>query len=298
MKQKENKLTTVTSVSGGKTSAYLMANYPTDYNIFSLVRSNDPLTQYKGDPKLYQWMCDKLNLDWYGTLEMDDIIQTIYDLEQFTGREITCVTGKPFEDVIATGGGMNRNKVKKKLYLPNKTQRFCTESMKLEPIAWWIYLNFGNAVQTNIGFRANEKSRAKTSVNRHNKNGFSTVKMCLEQSIETKRYKWTDVEIQRFNFPLIDDGVFKDKIEVFWKDKPIKFAFHNNCVGCFHRSPIFLRKMFDWSPNKMEWFLKMENKGEYRWRSEITYEKIKNHKLQHELSFDDFNECDSGYCGL
>ena len=26
--------------------------------------------------------------------------------------------------------------------------------------------------------------------------------------------------------------------------------------------------------------------------------KIKKHKLQIELSFDDFNDCDSGYCGL
>ena len=31
----------VNSVSGGKTSAYVMANYPADYNIFALVRTDD-----------------------------------------------------------------------------------------------------------------------------------------------------------------------------------------------------------------------------------------------------------------
>lgn len=298
MKQSENKLVTVTSVSGGKTSAYLMANYPTDYNIFSLVWSPDPLVKYKGDPKLYKWMCDKLGFEWLGTLEDDTIIQTIYDLEQFTGREIQCVSGKSFDDVVKTGGGIHRNKQKEKTYLPNISQRFCTEAMKVEPIAWWIYLNNGNPVQTNIGFRANEKSRANTSIDRHNENGFATFKMCLEQSIESRRFKWSEIEVQRFNFPLITDNIYKDNIETYWSGKPVVFAKHNNCVGCFHRSPIFLRKMFDWNPNKMDWFLKQENGGEYRWRTGITYDKIKKHKLQNEIKFDDFNECDSGYCGL
>ncbi len=30
----------------------------------------------------------------------------------------------------------------------------------------------------------------------------------------------------------------------------------------------------------------------------ITYQKIKDWEIQSELSFDDFSECDSGYCGL
>ena len=30
----------------------------------------------------------------------------------------------------------------------------------------------------------------------------------------------------------------------------------------------------------------------------MNYEQIKNWKLQVELSFEDFDDCDSGYCGL
>lgn len=32
---------TVNSLSGGKTSSYIAANYPADYNIFALVRIED-----------------------------------------------------------------------------------------------------------------------------------------------------------------------------------------------------------------------------------------------------------------
>ena len=34
---------TVNSVSGGKTSAYIAANYPADYDVFALVRTNKKL---------------------------------------------------------------------------------------------------------------------------------------------------------------------------------------------------------------------------------------------------------------
>lgn len=32
---------TVNSISGGKTSSFIAKNYPANYNIFSLVRTND-----------------------------------------------------------------------------------------------------------------------------------------------------------------------------------------------------------------------------------------------------------------
>jgi len=34
------------------------------------------------------------------------------------------------------------------------------------------------------------------------------------------------------------------------------------------------------------------------WRQDVTYEEIKKANIQFELYPDDFNECDSGYCGL
>ena len=38
---KYKNMKTVNSLSGGKTSSYIAANYPADYNVFSLVRTDD-----------------------------------------------------------------------------------------------------------------------------------------------------------------------------------------------------------------------------------------------------------------
>ena len=50
---------TINSVSGGKTSAYIAANYPADYNVFALVRTSDKNCLFP-DKKLRQIVSDKL----------------------------------------------------------------------------------------------------------------------------------------------------------------------------------------------------------------------------------------------
>ena len=111
--------------------------------------------------------------------------------------------------------------------------------------------------------------------------------------------KWAEAAWQKPVFPMVNDGIRRDQVVEFWKGSFVRFAPRNNCVGCFHRNPLLLRQMFDQHPEKMEWFAsreRMERKGQ--WRSDITYDKISRHRLQHQLDFDDFSECDSGHCGL
>jgi hypothetical protein len=75
----------------------------------------------------------------------------------------------------------------------------------------------------------------------------------------------------------------------------------NNCVGCFHRNEVLLKFMSEKHPNKFQWFCDQENKGGYgkrTFKNGMTYDKIKNWKTQIQLFDDDFNDCDSGYCGL
>ena len=114
---------TCNSLSGGKTSSYVAVNYPADYNVFSLVRTNDKTCLFP-DAKLRQIVSDKIGTEFIGTLEEDAIIYTMLDLEQFIGTKIDWVTGKTFDEII------NRNGKK---YLPNIMQRFCTSEMKLQP---------------------------------------------------------------------------------------------------------------------------------------------------------------------
>ena len=125
---KYKNMKTVNSLSGGKTSSYIAANYPADYNVFSLVRTDDKNCMFP-DAKIRQEVSDRLGTEFIGTLEEDMIIYTMLDLEQFIGSKIDWVTGKTFDEITVRNG---------KRYLPNVTQRFCTTEMKLQPIFdWW-----------------------------------------------------------------------------------------------------------------------------------------------------------------
>ena len=222
---------TVNSLSGGKTSAYIAANYPADYNVFALVRTNDINCLYP-DKKLRQEVSDRIGTEFIGTLEDDVIIHTMLDLEQFIGKKINWVTGKAFDEIIIR---------KDKKYLPNVTQRFCTSEMKLKPLFDWWHKSINEVVEMRIGFRANEGSRAKTMLSKVNHNGNLEFKTIVGK--RKTQNKWKDIEWQKPNFPLIKDVIYKDKIELYWQDKDVRFAYMNNCIGCFHRSPVLLKYM-------------------------------------------------------
>lgn len=280
---------TVNSLSGGKTSSYIAVNYPADYNVFSLVRTTDKNCLFP-DSKIRQEVSDRLGVDFIGTLEEDTIIYTMLDLEQFIGSKIDWVTGKPFDEIIDRNG---------KKYLPNATQRFCTTEMKMKPIFDWWLKEISEVVEMRIGFRANEQSRAKTMLSKTNDKGYLTFKTIIGK--RKTQNKWKEIEWQKPSFPLIKDNIYKDTIENFWNDKPVRFAYMNNCVGCFHRNEVLLKLMSDKHPNKFQWFIDAEKGKGYNVRTfkmNTTYEQIKNSFKQIELFEDNFNECDSGYCGL
>lgn len=282
----------VNSISGGKTSAYIAANYSADYDVFSLVRTSDKNCLFP-DKKIRQEVSDKLGTEFIGTLEEDTIIYTILDLEQFIGRKITWVTGKTFDEITNRGG----NK-----YLPNVTQRFCTTEMKLQPMFDWWRKEIGEVVIMRIGFRFREQKRAKTMLAKANKNGNLEFKAIVgKRGGVTNQNKWALIEWQKPEFPLINDGVYKDTVENFWTDKPVRFAYLNNCVGCFHRSPALLKHMSIKQPNKFQWFVDAEagkGLGKRTFKNGMTYKQIKKSFSQIKLFDDDFNDCDSGYCGL
>ena len=278
----------VNSISGGKTSAYIAKNYPADYNLFSLVRTNDKKCLFP-DKKIRQIVSDKLGVEFIGTLEEDMIIYTMLDLEQFIGSKINWVTGKPFEEILQRG---------KKMYLPNVTQRFCTTELKLVPMFDWWRKNINEVVEMRIGFRANEKSRVKTMLSKTNDSGNLSMKTIVGK--RKTQNKWAEIEWQKPSFPLVEDNLYKDWIVKYWLDKPVRFAYLNNCVGCFHRTPVLLKHMSMKHENKFDWFAEKEKKG-YKsrtFKNGMTYEQIKKSFEQIKLFDEDFNDCDSGHCGL
>jgi hypothetical protein len=280
---------TVTSVSGGRTSAYLAANYPTDYNVFALVRIEDEKCRFP-DEKIRREVEDRIQAPFIGTAEDDKIIYTMLDLEQYLGRKIIWVTGITFDEVVRDKGG----------WLPNMLHRYCTQWMKLTPMFYWWAKELGEPVEMRIGFRANEIKRANKMNKKLNVHGLLEFEATFEKHTEGKntgQNKWVAVEWQKPSFPLIKDKIFKDHILNYWKDKSVRFAPLNNCVGCFHRHPLLLKKMWVEHPQKMEWFAEKEGGNKAYWGDpELPYYAIKKLKDSLLLDYSDFGSCDSGYC--
>lgn len=278
---------TVNSLSGGKTSSYIAAHYPADYDVFSLVRIEDDSCRIK-DKKIVQEIEDRIQAPFIATAEDDAIIYTMLDLEQYIGRPITWVTGPTFESTIHDVAGG---------YLPNRIRRFCTSEMKTKPIASWRYNTIDDDVIMRFGFRANEKSRANTMNSKLNENGQTEVKIVIGK-LKDGRNKWKTIQYCAPEYPLIQDNIYKDNIEQYWHDKPVRFAYMNNCIGCWWRTPALLKHMHTKFPNKMEYFSELEKNGKGTFKKDMPYEKIISWNPQIKLFDDSFGECDSGYCGL
>jgi len=282
------RLKTVNSLSGGKTSSYMAVHYPADYNLFALIRTDDKSCMFP-DAKIRQIVSDKIGAEFIGTLEQDEIIYTMLDLEQYIGKDIVWLSPSTFEGVI------KKHSTDTKTYLPNVMQRFCTVDMKITPIKNWLYENTELPVVMRMGFRANEASRAIRMTSRQREDGIEWDKFIVGN--RGTRNKWGELPYRVVEFPLISDGIYKHQIENYWSDKSVRFAYMNNCVGCFHRNEMLLKLMSSKEPSKFDWFVNQENSGA-QFKKETSYAKIKSHKLQIDLFDNDFDECDSGYCGL
>ena len=271
----------------------MMAKYPASINIFALVRieDRDNLWMKGKDEKTRQLISDRIGEEFIGTAEMDDIIYTILDLEQYTGQGVNWVTGKTFEQIILDKGG----------YLPNKMARYCTSEMKIKPIFDFLQNTAELPVRMRIGYRfgeSNETNRMIKLKERADENGLESYRTIVGRSKKGNQNKWGYVPYRITEFPLIEDKVPKDVIYNYWNDKPVRFAYRNNCVGCVNRNPLFLSHMANKDPDTFNWFIKQEELTGNNFDSKVLYKDVLNFGLQNKLFDDDFNDCDSGYCGL
>lgn len=270
----DNKIT-VNSLSGGKTSSYLAVHYPTDFNIFSLVRIEANYCKPK-DKALVQFIEDKIGDEFIATAESDLTLYVIRDLEQMLGKEIIWVTGDTFEQVI-----------KKKKALPNMMMRFCTTEMKMKPIFDYCHTKFNQIVEMQIGFRYDEKERAnyenthfKTIVGKH----------------PSGRNKWEKIEWRKVSYPLIDNEILSFDVLKWANTTDLIFPADSNCVGCFWKPPMQLRKNWDDEPNKMQWFSDMEKSFKRTFKKEGTYDLFRNIHLQSDFFYGTGSGCSAGGC--
>jgi len=283
---------TINSLSGGKTSSYLAVHYPADYNIFSLVCIDDkkcvPL-----DKKIVQSINDKFEkygyIKKYGefiaTAEDDKTLKVMFDLEQMLGKEIVWVRGNSFETIIKKKGNV----------VPNMARRFCTSEMKMRPIGEFVYHNVMNKkdlqpVFSNVGFRYDEKERAKTTMQERE------IKTKLVIGKRKTQQKWKEIFWGVSNYPLINNHISHPTIYKYWENKNLIFPEDSNCVGCFWKDVQQLRKNYDTNNAKMEWFNNAEKKSNYNWKSEINYEQIKKVGKQLDFNYGGGSGCQGGFC--
>jgi len=283
-------MVTVNSISGGKTSAYLMKHYPANINVFALVRVEDKECLWmKGkDEKTRQRVSDNIGKEFIGTVEMDEIIYTILDLEQHTGQGVNWVSGDTFEQVIKNHAN----------YLPNKMARFCTTDMKIIPIFNFLKSVVELPVKMRIGLRPTEVNRKDNILKRADVNGLEMFKTVIGKSKNGNRNKWGDVPYRFVEFPLIDDNIQKDTIYNYWDKQTVRFAYRNNCVGCVNRQPLFLSHIAQIDKESFNWFIKQEELTGNSFNTKTKYKNILKFGVQNKLFDEDFNDCDSGYCGI
>jgi hypothetical protein len=263
---------TINSLSGGKTSSYLAVHYPADYEIFALVQIEDVNCKPK-DQSLLKYASEKLSKDFIATAESVLTLYAMRDLEQLIGKEIIWVAGKTFDELN-----------KKQKAIPNQQWRFCTTEMKMRPIFDWWYKNIREKIKMGVGFRYDEKERAKR---------FRTsFKGIVGQ--KNNRNQWQEIDWREGYFPLIENKITHYPIYQWAQKSGIIFPADSNCVGCFWKPVQQLRKNWDTEPAKMQWFADQEKKG--TWKKEMTYEQIKTIGLQQDFFFGTGSGCQAGFC--
>ncbi len=278
----------VTSLSGGQSSAMIESLFPADHLVFALVRTENKDCLFP-DKKIRQLVSDKIGTEFIGTLEDDIIIYTMLELEQHFGKKINWVTGLTYEGLLRKKFG----------WLPTLHRRYCTTYLKIEPIFNWWYNEFNaNPVFMNIGYRFGEHRRISKMLDSATPQGLNTYKTTFGKN-KRGQNKWELVEWRKPLFPLFSNGIDKSDVVNHWSGKGIPFAKYNNCVGCFHRSPALLKEMWETHTQKMQTFSDFEQLGKGRFKTNVTYEAIKNAEFSSHV-FDEIEAegCSSGYCGF
>ena len=173
--------------------------------------------------------------------------------------------GEPFEVLI-----------EKRNYLPNRVERFCTSDLKIKPMAKYIRslgIDYWDAA---IGIRHDEQNRYRKMKN------------------TKKRDRW------EYIFPLWDFRITKKEVAAFWQNQGFDLAIpsqYGNCDFCFmkgrNKKVAQARKM----PERLQWWIDMEEKMSSRFHAEYKMSKILALSRNPQL-FDGFDEPDiSCFCG-
>lgn len=289
----EQKLTTVNSLSGGKTSSYLHVHHPADIELFALVAidcHNANKDFWRKNKKLLQMVRDKLEKtsshypEFVATAEDPQTLITMFELEQKTGREITWIRGIGFDQLIYW-----------KNAIPNLSMRWCTEYMKIIPIFEYLYLNTPLPVEMRIGFRYDESERAE--------NLRSTINFPINcKTYGSRQQEWVhDFDYRKLSYPLIENKVTRPKVVDFWnQNTDVTFPEDTGCQNCYWKPAQQLKRNYDRPEAKaiIEWSNIMEHIMGRQFKKEISMSAVRDIAVQLDFFSGTGPGCQAGICGI
>ena len=258
---------TVSSISGGKSSCYMALRFPTDKYVFAPVLSNDPACIIQ-DKKLRDYCKRKVpNFNWDegGSRELDLTLLNLMKLEEELGHEVDWVSA-PFtfeemcQGITSPVAKCFGRPLSSKPRLPNRVARICTQSLKVYPIFWHLFVESDEEpVLMNIGFRADEKQRVEKWTCKND-----NIRITLHCDIEGRyktchRYQLSDWRIT--TFPLVEYNICHQEIKAFWKDKGWIFPSVSNCDFCFFHQQSELRQQYLRDPERARLWCSLETEA-------------------------------------
>lgn len=264
----------VSSVSGGKTSAYMAVHYPTDHYVFAIVLINH-LASAPLDKGLLREA--KNRIPWFeASAEADLTLANVLRLEQKLGKEIKWVSNEFTLDNFIEGSTDLPHYRSGKVLLPNSRTRFCTQNLKIYPIFWHCYLNYfqpESPILMNIGFRYDEKKRVADW--NCDKDAIAFPVGC--NNFGANRYKWRTIKDWRISqFPLFANGVKKEDVIRYWDREGWEFPVVSNCRFCFFHSDRELVLQSQLEPNNLDWWTNKEEQIGQSFGSRTLLERINN----------------------
>ncbi|MGL5061380.1 MAG: hypothetical protein ACRC62_15510 [Microcoleus sp.] len=243
---------TITSVSGGKTSAYMAIHYPTDEYIFAVVLTNHTPSQPKDSGLLRE--CRNRIPHFVASHEADLTLLNVLRLEQEIGKPVKWVAAEFSLDQFVLGQTDLPGYRSKKHLLPNSRTRFCTVEQKIKPIAHHCFLHYAEAVLMSIGFRWDERRRVEEWNCQNDK-----IDIAYSCPVNGGNYKYLkDFEWRIPQFPLYENRIASDDVRRFWIKKGWVFPEVSNCRFCFHHTDFQQQYQATLEPENLQWWLQME----------------------------------------
>lgn len=251
---------TVTSVSGGKTSAMMALEFPTDHYIFAVVLTDHQPSAPKDKGLLRE---AQNRIPWFiASHEADLTLLNMLRLEQELGKRIDWVASQYSLDRYLAKDtdlvGYRSNKIaskepldaifEKKKMLPNAKHRFCTVEAKLVPMFWYCYINYLSLIEAwdvkteskilvldepllmNIGFRYDEPQRVDGWTCDKEKFKFpdrawtglsKDGKSC--SLFLRERQQHTEIEWRISRFPMYEHRITRSNVASYWSSKKWEF---------------------------------------------------------------------------